>query len=60
MVEKMCKQFFTCPYNGIPRHSGWIANLGHGIYPDIDTEKMKAFLMAIHKHSAMSYIKSPN
>jgi len=60
MVEKMCKQFFTCPTSGVPRHSGWIANLGHGIYPDIDTEKMKAFLMAIHKHSAMLYINSPD
>jgi len=60
MVEKMSKQFFTCPTTGVPRHSGWIANLGHGIYPDIDTEKMKAFLIAIHKHSAKLYINSPD
>ena len=41
MVEKMCKQFFTCPTNGVPRHSGWIANLGHGIYPDVQLIEAK-------------------
>jgi len=29
----------------------WIANLGHGIYPDIDPAHVEAFINAVHKHS---------
>eukprot|EP00095_Tigriopus_kingsejongensis_P006395 maker-scaffold117_size339417-snap-gene-2.23 protein:Tk06395 transcript:maker-scaffold117_size339417-snap-gene-2.23-mRNA-1 annotation:"uroporphyrinogen decarboxylase" len=43
MVEKMAKAF------GSRR---WIANLGHGIYPDVDPEHMKAFVDAVQKYSA--------
>ena len=28
--------------------SRWIANLGHGIYPDMDPESMTTFVNAIH------------
>ena len=33
---------------GRQRH---IANLGHGIYPDMDPEHLAAFLQAVHRHS---------
>ena len=59
MVENMSNQFFTLP-TGVRRNSGWIANLGHGIYPDVNPERMRAFLKAIHKHSSMLYINSPD
>ena len=29
----------------------YIANLGHGIYPDTDLEHVKTFVDSIHKHS---------
>ena len=29
----------------------WIANLGHGMYPDHDPEHLGAFIDAIHKYS---------
>ena len=29
----------------------YIANLGHGIYPDIDPQHMKAFVNSVHKQS---------
>ena len=41
-VKELCTKF------GKKR---WIANLGHGIYPDVDPEMMKAFVDLIHKHS---------
>ena len=28
-----------------------IANLGHGIYPDMDPEHLAVFLQAVHRHS---------
>ena len=28
--------------------SKWIANLGHGIYPDMDPESMTTFVNAVH------------
>lgn len=59
MVEKMTNQFFTSPV-GLRRNSGWIANLGHGIYPDVKPEKLETFLKAIHKYSATLYINSPD
>ena len=31
----------------------WIANLGHGIYPDMDPDHLAAFIEAVHKHSAV-------
>ncbi|KAH6915202.1 uroporphyrinogen decarboxylase [Coprinopsis sp. MPI-PUGE-AT-0042] len=30
---------------------GWIANLGHGITPGVDTEDMRCFLECVHKYS---------
>ena len=59
MVEKMSNQFFTWP-NGHRRNAGWIANLGHGMYPDFDPERMRTFLKAIHKYSATLYINTPD
>ena len=29
----------------------WIANLGHGIYPDVDPEHLRTFIDSIHKFS---------
>jgi uroporphyrinogen decarboxylase len=29
----------------------YIANLGHGMYPDMDPESVAAFVEAVHKHS---------
>jgi len=41
-VKGMVQEFGTRKY---------IANLGHGMYPDMDPEHMKAFVNAVHKHS---------
>ena len=41
-VEKMCQRFGT---------NRWIANLGHGIYPDVDPDHMEAFVKAVQKYS---------
>jgi uroporphyrinogen decarboxylase len=32
---------------------GWIANLGHGITPQVDPEDMRWFLECVHKYSAL-------
>lgn len=29
----------------------YIANLGHGLYPDMDPERVGAFVDAVHKYS---------
>ena len=44
-VEKMVASF------GRER---WIANLGHGIYPDMDPEHLKTFIDSIHKLTTYS------
>lgn len=31
---------------------GYIANLGHGLYPDMDPESVGAFVEAVHTHSS--------
>lgn len=41
-VKKMCEKFGT---------QRWIANLGHGIYPDMDPDHLGAFIAAVQKHS---------
>lgn len=40
VVKKMSEKFGS--------KKGWIANLGHGIYPDMDPESMTTFVNAIH------------
>jgi len=42
IVQKMVEGFGT---------RGYIANLGHGMYPDMDPESVGAFVEAVHKHS---------
>jgi uroporphyrinogen decarboxylase len=42
-VMEMVKEFGT--------GGRWIANLGHGIYPDMRPEAVQAFVEAVHKHS---------
>lgn len=42
MVKKMLEAF-GC--------QGYIANLGHGLYPDMDPEHVGAFISAVHKYS---------
>jgi len=42
LVKKMVEEFGTTRY---------IANLGHGMYPDMDPVHLDAFVNAVHKHS---------
>ena len=42
LVREMLTSFGTHRY---------IANLGHGIYPDVDPNHLRAFVDAVHKHS---------
>lgn len=52
-VEKMTKQMLDAFGNS--RH---IANLGHGVYPDTDPEKVKVFINTVKEHSASMRAKS--
>ena len=38
---------------GSQRH---IANLGHGVYPDTDPEKVKLFIQAVKEHKFINYV----
>lgn len=42
IVKRMLEGFGT---------KGYIANLGHGLYPDMDPENVGAFVEAVHQHS---------
>ncbi|XP_053431009.1 uroporphyrinogen decarboxylase isoform X1 [Nycticebus coucang] len=44
LVRQMLDDFGT---------KGYIANLGHGLYPDMDPEHVGAFVDAVHKHSRL-------
>ena len=41
-MKEMLQKFGTTRY---------IANLGHGMYPDFDPDHLKAFIDAVHSHS---------
>lgn len=43
LVKEMVEKF------GCDRY---IANLGHGMYPDMDPKHLAAFVDAVHKHSS--------
>jgi len=43
-VKKMCEEFGT---------QRWIANLGHGIYPDMDPDHLGAFIAAVQRYSVV-------
>lgn len=42
MTKQMIQEFGT---------RGYIANLGHGMYPDMNPDSVTAFVNAVHKHS---------
>lgn len=42
-VKRMCEEFGT--------GGGWICNLGHGITPGVDPEKVRWFFECVHKYS---------
>lgn len=44
-VKRMCEGFKK-------GNGGWIANLGHGITPDVDPEDLQFFLECVHKYSS--------
>lgn len=43
-VQRVCKRFHEA-------RGGWIANLGHGITPNVKPEDMGWFLECVHKYS---------
>src|ERR1700761_1541845 len=45
-TKRMCRDFQV---DGKTR--GWIANLGHGITPEVDPEDLRCFLECVHKYS---------
>ncbi|KAJ3018285.1 UNVERIFIED_CONTAM: hypothetical protein HDU68_011236 [Siphonaria sp. JEL0065] len=49
-VEKI-KSAVKIMLDGFGTQSGYIANLGHGMYPDHDPEHLKAYLSAIKEYS---------
>ncbi|VDP90103.1 unnamed protein product [Echinostoma caproni] len=42
LINQMLQQFSSSRY---------IVNLGHGIYPDVDPDKVKLFVDQVHKSS---------
>jgi len=46
-TKRMCESF----KNGGPTRA-WIANLGHGITPEVDPEALRFYLQCVHKYSA--------
>lgn len=50
-VKKMVQAFGTQRY---------IANLGHGVYPDTDPEKVKCFIEAVKEYSAQPSVAEPH
>jgi len=48
LVAEMINEFGT---------SNYIANLGHGMYPDFKPEALNTFVNAVHKHSRASNLK---
>jgi uroporphyrinogen decarboxylase len=51
-VEMMCDGFCA---GGNHRPKGWIANLGHGITPEVDPEDVRWFLECVHKYSSRKH-----
>lgn len=49
IVSKMSDSF---GFKDSSAKKGWIVNLGHGIYPDIDPNHMKKFLEAVKTHTS--------
>ncbi|KIJ70464.1 hypothetical protein HYDPIDRAFT_105194 [Hydnomerulius pinastri MD-312] len=45
-VQRMCQQFREARPQG-----GWIANLGHGMLPEVDPENAKIFFQQVQQHS---------
>ncbi|KAI9034121.1 Uroporphyrinogen decarboxylase [Hyaloraphidium curvatum] len=47
-IRREAEAMFRAFCGGQGGSAGWIANLGHGIYPDHDPEKLRAYLEAVH------------
>lgn len=46
-VKRMCESF-----KAGGKTKGWVANLGHGITPQVDPEDLRWFFECVHKYSA--------